>query len=134
MNGNDSMIPKIREVQDSLNALTLAEEVSRPAPDDRCVVVCEPKGRIDAGKPFLDTTSLVLRQATTAPVAIPRLLNRVAEALHKAGHSHTSPKMGLRVVLAGKVLGMASALSTSKGASLDVVNRLIASMPGGKRL
>lgn len=121
------MIPKVPEVQDSLNALTLAEEVSRPAPDDRCVVVCEPSWRMDGGKPFQDPTALVLRQTSAAPMTIPRLLKRVAEALHKAGHSHVSPK-NQHSVVAGKVLGMASALSGSTGAPLDVVNQIIASI------
>jgi hypothetical protein len=122
------MIPPIPEVQDSLNALTLAEEVFQSAFDDHCVLVCEPERRLEDRKLLQGQTALVLRQTSAAPMTIPRLQSRVAEALNQAGHSHAARKTPQSVFLAGKVLGMASALNGSKGASLDVVNRIIASI------
>jgi hypothetical protein len=77
---------------------------------------------------FRDTTALVLRQSSNAPVTIPRLLDRIAEGLHRAGHSQVSPNTGQRLLIAGKILGMASALSGSKLASIEVVNDIIASI------
>lgn len=125
------MIPPIPEIQNSLAALSLAE-VSQASPDDRCIVVCVPRRRVqgsESGKRFLqDSTALVLQQSPKAPVTIQRLLDRIAEELHKAGHSHVSPKMDQRLVMAGKVLGMATALGGPKLASIEIVNHIISSI------
>lgn len=125
------MIPPIPEIQNSLAALSLAE-VSQASPDERCIVVCEPTRRVqgsESGKLFFqDPTTLVLQQDARAPVTIPRLLNRVAEELHNAGHSHVSPKMDHRLVIAGKVLGMTTALGGSESASIESVNHIICSI------
>jgi len=67
-------------------------------------------------------------QNPKAPVIIPRLLDRIAEDLYNAGHSHVSPKMDHRLVLAGKVLGMATALGGSKSASIQSVNHIVSSI------
>lgn len=125
------MIPPIPEIQNSLAALSLAE-VSQASPDDRCVIVCEPTRRVqgsESGKRFFqDPTVLVLRQSPKASVVIPRLLDRVAEELHNAGHSYVSPKMDQRLVMAGKVLGMATALGGSTLASIEILNYIISSI------
>jgi hypothetical protein len=125
------VIPSIPEVQNSLAALSLAE-VSQPSPDDRCIVVCAPTRRVqgsESGKRFFqDPTAIVLQQSPKAPVTIQRLLDRIAEELHKTGHSHVSPKMDQRLVMAGKVLGMATALAGPKLASIEIVNHIICSI------
>jgi hypothetical protein len=125
------VIPSIPEIQNSLAALSLAE-VSQASPDDRCIVVCEPTRRApgtESGERFFqDPTALVLQQSPKAPVTIPRLLDRIAEELDKAGHSHISPKSDQRLVMAGKVLGMATALGGSKLVSINIVNHVISSI------
>jgi hypothetical protein len=124
------VIPLVPEIQDSLSALSLVE-VPLAGPDDRCIVVCEPTRRAErsqsGGRLFVDTTALVLRQSPSAPLTLPRLLNRISEELYKAGHSHVSPKIDRRLALAGKVLGMATAFGGSK-ASIEIVNHIISSI------
>jgi hypothetical protein len=111
--------------------LSLAE-VSQASPDDQCIVVCVPTRRVqgsESGKRFFqDPTAVVLQQSPKAPVTIQSLLDRIAEELHKAGHSHVSPKMDRRLVMAGKVLGMAAALGGPKLASIEIVNHIISSI------
>jgi hypothetical protein len=122
------VIPLVPEIQDSLLALSLVE-VPLASPDDRCIVVCEPTRRAERSQSgewfFEDTTALVLRQSPSAPLTLPRLLNRISEELYKEGHSHVSPKADRQLALAGKVLGMATAFGGSKLASIEIVNHIL---------
>ena len=126
--GSDAVIPLIPEIQNSLAALSLAA-VSIANPDDRCLIVCQPTKRVEGSESgkryFEDPTALALLQSPKAPLVIPRLLDRLAEELHKARHSHVSPNMDHRLVIAGKVLGMATALAGSNSVSIEIVNHII---------
>src|SRR5262249_25116558 len=107
--------------------LTLAE-VSEPVLHERCALICERRGRIQADMTLIqDETDIVLHQDSTAPMTITRLIERVAEELHRQGHSYVFPNSAHRFVIGAKVLGMAAALARS-GNPVECLNSIVAAI------
>src|SRR5262249_20309683 len=100
------MIPDIPQIRDSLAALRV-EKAAPVVANDRQLTICPKRHRLHPTKVVAeDDTAIILSQDPSAPMNLTRLIDRVAEELHKQNHAHSTPRTDRRVSLASKVLGM----------------------------
>lgn len=122
------MIPDIPQIRESFAALRVVESSPVPA-TDRQMTICQKHCRIYPDHTVAeDETVIVLTQEGNAPMPIPRLIDRVAEELHKQGHAHSLPRTDYRASLAQKLVGLVATIHPLFANPLDAVNGLLQSL------
>lgn len=118
------MIPDIPQIRDSLAALRIIE-AAPVVGNDRQLTICEKRGRIHPDRTVAeDESAIVLTQNQSAPMILPRLIDRIAEEMCKQGHAHSMPKTEFRDSLAAKFTGMSVAIQHLFPNPLEALNLL----------
>src|SRR5438309_564297 len=119
------MLPKIPQVRDSLSGLSVAE--CKPITlDESCLVVCESRNRLSPDYDHMpDDRVIILKQDAGLPISVRGLVEKVADEMNWAGHSHVSPRTNERSALASRVLALAVFLRPSSDDPLEFLNRVL---------
>lgn len=119
------MIPDIPQIRDSLAALRV-REAAPVVGNERQLTICENCRRIYPDHTVAeDETAIVLTQDQSAPMALPRVIDRIAEELYRQGHAHSMPKTDRRLSVASKFVGLAVAIRPLFANPLDAINLLL---------
>jgi hypothetical protein len=119
------VIPDIPQIRDTLAALSVGD-VPRAAESERELTICKKRPRIlPDGRVEEDPTDIVLKQSQDAPMSLSRIIDRVAEELHKQGHVHTAPRTDSRVSVTAKIVGLSVAIKHLFDNPLQALNLLL---------
>jgi hypothetical protein len=118
------MLADIPEIRSSLEELVLVASSDEKLANDAVLVAPKTRRQFPGGKVDQVPTLLTLQQRHAATISTRRLVQTLADALAKAGHSHCQKASPVRLDIASRLLALALLTRPSRDRMLEEVNSL----------